>query len=479
MRRVVAALALAVVVSGAAGASASIRNVVRTFSTPRTIPLQTALFDQNLFTSAQQGQAFSRTRNAGATSVLLIANWAQLAPTAPASSAEAADPDWPGYDWAQLDAEVAHAEAAGLTPILEIFYAPPWALAVPRSGRSHGTPSVSALGLFAHALATHFDGEHGAPNVHVYEIWNEPNLSLYLSPPSPTIYREMIDVAAAAIHRVSPANLVVAGALDPFKNRTTQWHTIAPLAFMRELLCVSGGLHPHATCKARVHFDVWSHHPYTFGGPFGRARLKDDVSLGNLPAMAAVLRAALRLHRIVSSHRVQFWVTEFAWDTRPPNRHAMSITLQARATAEALHQMWLSGVSLATWYLLQDRPLSTVYQCGLYFGGKPIESARPKPTLTAFRFPFVAYLGATGVSIWGRDATSSPRLVTIQLGAGSRGPWRTVAMVRTNRYGIFVATLPVVASEKDWLRARAAGSGTSLAFSLTQPRYPRIGPWGN
>jgi hypothetical protein len=141
--------------------------------------------------------------------------------------------------------------------------------------------------------------------------------------------------------------------------------------------------------------------------------------------------------------------------------------------------MWLSGVSLATWYLLQDRPLSTVYQCGLYFGGRPIASARPKPTLTAFRFPFVAYLGAGGVSVWGRDATSSPALVTIQLRVGTRGAWQTVARVRTNRYGIFVAGLPVAASATDWLRARAAGSGTSLAFSLTQPRYPRIGPWGN
>ena len=51
----------------------------------------------------------------------------------------------------------------------------------------------------------------------------------------------------------------------------------APLAFMRSLLCLSKGAHPHATCNATIHFDVWSHHPYTFGGPFGHSKNPDDV----------------------------------------------------------------------------------------------------------------------------------------------------------------------------------------------------------
>lgn len=443
------------------------------------MPFQTALFDQNLFTGPQQAQAFSATRDAGARSVLLIADWRRIAPRPPGSSADGANPDSSGYDWASLDAEVANAEAAGLTPILELFYPPGWALTAPRTGRSLGTPKIPALAQFAQALALHYDGKHGAPRVHVFEVWNEPNLSLYLSPPSPDVYRSMVNAVAAAVHGVAPDNLVIAGALDPFKNHTPVWHTVAPLVFMRKVLCLSKGPHPHAVCKARVHFDIWSHHPYTFGGPFGHARLKDDVSLGNLSSMDAVLRAGVRLHRIVSAHRVQFWVTEFAWDTRPPNRHALRIQLQARATAEALHQMWISGVSLATWYLLQDRPLSTVYQSGLYFGGKPIDAARAKPTLTAFRFPFVAYLRSGGVSIWGRDATSSPERVAIELRRGAKGAWRTVARVQTNRYGIFVAKLPLRVSSADWLRAVAPDSGTSLAFSLKQPFYPHIGPWGN
>ncbi len=163
-----------------------------------------------------------------------------------------------------------------------------------------------------------------------------------------------------------------------------------------------------------------------------------------------------------------------------PNPHALKMRLQARAAAGALYQMWRSGVSLATWFLLQDHPLDEdPYQCGLYFGGKPIAQARAKPTLTAFRFPFVAYLQSGGVRIWGRDATSTKQVVTIQLRHGIHGRWKTVARIGSNRYGIFLANLPLSASKQDWLRARSPDSGTSLAYSLTEPDYPHIGPWGD
>jgi len=91
----------------------------------------------------------------------------------------------------------------------------------------------------------------------------------------------------------------------------------------------------------------------------------------------------------------------------------------------------------------------------------------------------VAYLGRGKITVWGRDATSSKQLVTVQRRTGTHGSWRTVAKIRANRYGIFKATLGLKATSKDWLRAISAGSGTSLAFSLTVPHAPHIGPWGN
>jgi len=96
--------------------------------------------------------------------------------------------------------------------------------------------------------------------------------------------------------------------------------------------------------------------------------------------------------------------------------------------------------------------------------------------LTAFRFPFVAYLHGSTVSVWGRDATSDKERVTIQLRHG--GSWRTAAYVVANANGIFKATLRLSATKQDSLRAVAPGSGKSLAFSLTVPHNPHIGAWG-
>jgi hypothetical protein len=91
----------------------------------------------------------------------------------------------------------------------------------------------------------------------------------------------------------------------------------------------------------------------------------------------------------------------------------------------------------------------------------------------------VAYLQKKTVSVWGRVATSDQQLVTVQRRHGKSGAWKTVALIRSNRYGIFKAGLKLKATKKDWLRAIVTGSGKSLPFSLTVPYAPRIGPWGN
>ena len=98
---------------------------------------------------------------------------------------------------------------------------------------------------------------------------------------------------------------------------------------------------------------------------------------------------------------------------------------------------------------------------------------------TAFRFPFVAYLegrpSASGVA-----TRRAARLrITVQLRHGKSGSWRTVAYIGANSNGIFRATLKLQAAKTDWLRAVAPGSGKSLAFSLTVPHAPHIGPWGS
>jgi hypothetical protein len=453
---------------------------MRTYSTPGTRPLRTALLDPWSFRADQRQTAFAMAQKAGASYVRLGVRWTAIAPAIRPVGFDAADPSSPGYSWAWLDSTVESVEAAGLTPMLQIASPPAWAAkTTTKKGVTGSTPKIPALRQFATALATRYDGAHGEPQVRVFQVWNEPNLSLDLFPIKASIYRKMVNTVADVVHGVDSANIVVAGGLDPFKNKAKHFRSTAPLAFMRALLCLSKGKHPHRTCKARIRFDVWAHHPYTFGGPFGHARNADDVSLGDLPKMRRLLRSAVRMHHVVSSRKVQFWVTEFGWDTNPPRKHAAPLRLEARWTAESLYQMWRSGVSLATWFLLQDRPKPSPYQSGLFFHSKLLTRARAKPMRQAFRFPFVAYLGRGTVRVWGRDATSDKELVLVQRRHGRRGRWHTVARIRSNRSGIFKANLPLSATRKDWLRATAVGSGKSLAFSLTVPKSKRYGPWGN
>ena len=482
-----------------AAATATVRKTAarRVIATKGTIPLKTALLGPN-FVGAERDAALAMAKAAGASYVRMSVQWRFIAPgPTPPPGFVATNPTSTGYNWSQYDQILTDVQKAGLTPILDISTVPDWAYATKPDPPNAGSPNATDLGNFARALATHYNGTvPGAPAEHVFQVWNEPNHSKSLSPVNANFYRGMVNAVATAVHAVSSQNLVVAGGLAPFGHKKTKgqkWNSVAPLAFMRTLLCLSGGKKPHATCKTPVHFDVWSHHPYTFGGPFAHAKNPDDVSLGDLPKMRTLLRTGVKKHHVISSKSVQFWVTEFGWDSKPPRPKAASTDLASRWTAESLYQMWRSGVSLVTWFLIQDYPSPSPYQSGLYYHGATLKQARVKPVRTAFRFPFVAYLGkqlfkkvrgkkkATGqriVTVWGRTATSTKQVVKIQRAHRKAGPWAKVATIRANAVGIFKASLRLKATKKDWLRAVSPDSGNSLAFSLTVPKAPHIGPWG-
>ena len=101
---------------------------------------------------------------------------------------------------------------------------------------------------------------------------------------------------------------------------------------------------------------MWSHHPYTSGGPTHRASNRDAISLGDMLKMKRALNAAIEQGRFASSRPVAFWVTEFGWDTAPADPKGVPLQLHARWVSEALYRMWYAGVSLVTWYRLRDGP---------------------------------------------------------------------------------------------------------------------------
>ena len=341
---VVASLVPGIVVSGA-----SARSLVTGISDPGS-------------TRSGSPLVFSRIRDAGARFVELPAFWQEIAPAAEPTAWSPGDPGDPNYDWSTLDAGVSRAVDAGLTPMVQLAGAPSWA---ERCQFGHSTPWAGcnpdpyAFAQFAKAAARRYGGQfEGLPRVSYWEPQNEPNLKLFFNPVfrngkpvSPALYRTLLNKFTEAVKSVDGSNVVVAAGLAPIG-------TMAPLRFARLLLCMSGRRHPRPThngCRGGVHFDIFGMHPYTTGGPTHSAADPDEIALGDLPKLQRLLRAADRAGRIKSQSRLTpLWITEFGWDSKPPDPGGLPMRIHARWAAEAIYRAWKAGVSHFFWFEIRD-----------------------------------------------------------------------------------------------------------------------------
>ncbi len=420
----------------------------------------------------------------------MYVNWAQVAPQGKSRPAafKPRDPGDSYYQWAETDRQVRMAVEKGFTPIVYVQTAPVWS-ELCSVGPGPCRPQPKALADFMTAAALRYGGTYpGLPRVRHWQIWNEPNLDAYLvpqydakgRPASPDWYRSMVNAAADAIHAVKKDNVVIAGGQSPFGPDAKSTDRVAPLTFMRQLLCLSPDKNPRLVCRKRVRFDVWAHHPYTSGGPMHHANGQNDVSAPDLWKMRVLLDAAVRSGNLQSRGRVAFWVTEFAWDTSPPDPKGVPEALHARWVAEVLYRMWDQGVSLVTWFLIRDQPFAstTPFQAGLYFrGSNGVRSDTPKMALTAFRFPFVAFREPKKKTVmyWGRSPAGRSAVAVEQK---RQGAWRVMETLRPNSYGIFSGRYASTA-RTGFLRARLAnGKDEALPFSLVVPPDRPGCAWG-
>jgi hypothetical protein len=436
-------------------------------------PLRTAVVD-GAYTGPNHARAFAQTKTTGATMVRIDLVWRAIAPDRRPADFEPQNPNDPAYNWAGYDAAITAATRTGLDPILSVVWAPRWAEGAGQGRDGTVNPDPLEYARFARAAATRYSGTfvpnndpyaEPLPRVRHWMAWNEPNRDYFFQPQyaggqlvSPGLYRGMVNRFSAAIHDVHASNIVIAGGLAPLGRPGKP----APLTFMRSML------------SARVEFDVWSHHPYTSGGPTHHASSPNDVALGDLPEMRAVLGQAIRRGNVVSSGKVGFWVTEFSWDSNPPDPQAVGATLHARWVSEALYRMWRSGVSVVTWFRIQDDPLrgpsGTAFQSGFYkTNGAPKSLAR-----TAFRFPVVAFRQGRGIYVWGRTPAGVPGRIVVEVRIGRR--WRQLGRLNANSYGIFARTFrtPI---RRGAVRARL-GREASLGFSLAPTRNRYVNPFG-
>jgi hypothetical protein len=425
--------------------------------------------------------ALDHVKHAGAQFAQAPVRWSTVAPGEQPARWQPDDPADPHYDWEETDDWVQAAVGAGLTPVLQIRSAPAWAQRCSADLIDTGAPcnpDPAALAAFATAAARRYSGQFGGlPRVKYWQGLNEPNLILFFKPQyegkkpvSPYFYRALINAFYAAVKGVDPSNLVLAAGLGPI---TVPGYTVGPAQFTRLLLCMTGGKHPKpkpGDCEGGVSFDIFDIHPYTTGGPTHEGG-PEDVQMGDLAKLTTLLAAADRAGRIHGAFKhTPLWITEFSWDSKPPDSGGLPMRILTRWTAEAMHEAWSAGVHTFFWFSLRDSPTGSspygeTLQSGLYFRGASVPEDKPKEVLNTFRFPFVAYPGPKGLSFWGRTPNSGPGRVVIQ--ALKKGHWDKVFVAKANKFGIFRDRAPTAYGKNKHGKIRARFQGQdSVPFAM-------------
>jgi hypothetical protein len=409
--------------------------------------------------------------------------WSSIAPTKLPSNFAASNPADPSYAWTAVDEKVRELSAAGVRVMISIERAPTWAEGpnMPKSATA-GTwePNPTDFGQFAQAIATRYDGVfadplnpgQSLPRVSIWQGWNEPNIPIHLSPQwlsngsggytpvSPTIYRGLENAFYAAVKQVNRSFYVVLAGVGPYGDgpSTNPSERMQPVEFERELLCVTQQLMRQTGCAGPTYFDAMDSHPYGIYGPTWHALNADDVSVPDVYKLVRVLHAAEKLGTSLPFGPKGNWVTETSWDTNPPDPSGVPIQKQARWLEQALYVLWKQGVSTVLWWQIEDSPpvpdYASTYQAGTYY-----LNGKPKPSATAFRFPFITWrTNYKTVIAW----TRSPAGGVLSVQDLVRGKWENVSRVRATANQVLEIPLHLIFRRQ--LRVRI-GSYTSLPWT--------------
>jgi hypothetical protein len=409
---------------------------------------------------------FDDAKRLGASIVQIDLSWiGVVGDRAPAG--DLADPANPTYDWSAVDAAVRDAAGRGLTPMFNVVRAPTWAEGPGRPANvevGYWRPNPAAFVLFAQAAARRYSGSfQGLPRVRRWGVWNEPNIVAQFAPQwdgvtpvSPATYRSLVNALYQGVKSVSGANIVVAGGLSPYGN-PPGGDAMRPALFAREFFCLGANLRPKG-CSDPPHFDVFSHHPYDVGGPLLHAQDPDDVATPDMSRLTRIVRAAERAGTALPRHRKRIWVTEFSYDSNPPDPAGIPIQQHALWAEYSLYLLWRAGVDTILWFQVRDQLPSPNYGGNLQ-GALEFNDGQPKPAAQAFRFPFVSERASKKkIRVWGK-APDRGRVIIERL-VGSR--WRRLAVLRPGSNRVFYALIRF--SGRATLRARSKGGAVSMAW---------------
>ena len=204
------------------------------------------------------------------------------------------------YDWASYESLVKLTRGYGVKVQFSLTGpGPNWSTPTGKVETAYWRPNAKYFQEFSRAVAKRFKGK-----VSRYSIWNEPNWNRWLGPKheAPWRYRQLFQVASAAIRGVNPRAKIFFGELAPYETP----RSLPPLEFVRRAACVDARYRPTAQWRRErkagplsgkrcaggtLKADGFAHHPYEFTKRPSKAWRpgRDDVTIGSLERLTRAL----------------------------------------------------------------------------------------------------------------------------------------------------------------------------------------------
>jgi hypothetical protein len=472
-------------------------------------------------------QTLDEAKALGAQRIRVTAFWNRFAPNAAGTEKpggfDARDPNaYEASQWVVLDSVVKEAAERGLQINLNpTAPGPKWAMSGFFEDRLDGVTNPNAVeyGQFVAALGTRYSGTFtppGAsaplPRVNYWSIWNEPNQGAWLAPQwdlsgkkpveaSPLRYRLLVAAAWVGLEATGhgvKTDTVLIGDTAPkgLKKPASVASAMSPVTFLHRLYCLDDNLQilkgsaasaqgcaatPDpaqfvADNPALFQMTGYAHHPYelSFKPTMTPGEPKKSVTTANLGLLTDQLDRMMARYQ-VTRKPIPLYLTEYGYQTNPPDKAAVSLNEQAAYINEGEYIAWKNSrvKTLSQFLLVDDAPIAgttksdkwaSSFQSGLRYGPESGTEGTAKPSLAAYRVAFFLpqrkVPSSRKLKVWGhvRPGTGV-KTATLQV-RGRTGSYRNFRTVKTNSSGFISTTVKVRTGSKAARLAWKSGSRT-------------------
>jgi hypothetical protein len=447
--------------------------------------------------------AVAEAKALGADTIRVFLTWHSVSPGQDSrrrpGSFDIGNPDSPGYQWGLYDALVDRARRNGLKLLIVLSPSIPyWASEQPsrcphliggyqQLGSScMWKPSPALFAQFVKAAVRRYGASASGPyggQVALWSLWNEPNLEHYIWPQLQRSRYGTIDLGAARYRQLWLAGWRAIAKYDPpSRDKVLFGETAAissPIDTLYAALCLDEDGNPF---KGRMRtlqgcgkveklpiagLALHPYNNYAIGSVFTRSHTKDSLAMAYVSRAHKLLDRAARRGRIPGGRGI--YVTEFGFQSSPPNPFGDALSLSRQAAA----------INEADRLFFGDRRVRSVAQYELFDVGNPGEfntglrfaDGKPKPSLAAYRMPLVVTrLGRDRVEVWGQVRPAAGRARPVVEIARGTATGSVVGRPLTNTAGYyrFVVSRRGAAS----LRYRASWTAPDGAKALSRLAAP-------